>query len=267
MRKSDDQLSGRVVELPNATKKQRKAMSRVVSAIMASRAMTFEAVYVAAIGSYEGYGLEDKKNFSKGDLAQRKAAKFFRWIVENHLALGCDIAPEVFDPSLLTKWRDFVRTHGIYGQLTHHVLGQMGLTERSANIPIAETPIHLAQDYILELECGIAGTLLSLESTGGHTYPFSLHPDCETPVLDITSGKQKLPLDHDGNLSPLMEKNDDGLRSYIFIIAEPDLITDCAEGLRNGHPIGLDKLDQIALAFKDIDPTRFEVHCLNVIFK
>jgi hypothetical protein len=258
--------SGRAVELIKATTNERKAIGRVVSAIMAARVMTFEKIYHAAHGSMQGYAINDKDNLGKGIISQSKAATLFQWIVENHLPLATEIAPEVFDPSLLTRWRDFLREHSKYGNLTFSFPDQLELTERSKDHLIAETPITLGQRFIFELNNKISGRLLALESAAGKTYPFSLHPNQQSLSVDVKAGMKYLPLDADGKISPLIEKNDTGLRSYCFLIAEPDLIDQFLTGMREAHPIKLDKLDQIALAFQNIDSSLFEVHSLNIIF-
>ncbi len=257
---------GRVAELPNATNQERKAISRVVSAVMAARGLNFEKIYGQAVGSMQGYSLEDRKNLQKGLIAQWKAAKLYRWIVEHHLPLGCRIAPEVFDPSLLTDWRDFIREHGIYDRLTFSFADQLGLTQRSRKMPVADIPIPMGKPYLFDLDCGVSGLLLALEANGDNTYPFSLHPDETSILLDIEAGQQTLPVKTDGTPDPLSETEDKGLRCYAFVIAAPEIMVKVAEGLHEAHPIGLDKLDQIALAFKDVDPATFEVHRLNVVF-
>lgn len=258
---------GRVLELPKPTKDQRKAISRVVSSIQAVTGWTFEEFYVAAMGSMYGYADEDKKSLQKGTIAQWKASTMYRWIIEHYLPMACDIAPEVFDPSLLTRWRDFVRKHGIYDRLSFRFPDELGLTGRSSKHPIAEQPIPLGKPYLFDLDCHIAGQMLSLEATDGKTYPFSLHPDEVSVALDIEAGQLTLPLNANGIPDPLSETEDKGLRCYVFIIASPEIIATCADGLHSAHPIGLDKLDQIALAFENVDADTFEVHRLNVIFK
>lgn len=258
---------GRVLELPKPTEPQRKAISRVVSSIKAVTGRDFETIYVTAIGSKEGYAYEDEKNLQKGKIAQWKASKIYRWIGEHYLPMGCDIAPEVFDPSLLTRWRDFMRQHGVYDRLSFHFPDELGLTGRSSKQPIAERPIPLGKPYLFDLNCRIAGQMLSLEATGGKTYPFSLHPDEVSVALDVEAGQLTLPLNANGIPDPLSETEDKGLRCYVFIIASLEIIATCADGLHSAHPIGLDKLDQIALAFKGVDADTFEVHRLNVIFK
>ena len=260
---------GRVVELPKATEEQRKAIGRVVSTIRVARVMTYESIFAAANGSLQGYALEDEKNLGKGSIAQWKAAKLFRWIVENHLPLGCEIAPEVFDPSLLTRWRDFIRAHGIYDRLSFCFADGLGLTQRSSKQPMADTPIPMGCQFLFELDCGIGGQLLALEATGGNTYPFSLHPNETSLFLDVEAATQVLPLKANGMPDPLSETEHKGLRCYLFLIAAPDVMEDIAKGLHEAHPIKADKLDQIAAHFvdKEGNPTKeFELHRLNVVF-
>lgn len=262
--------AGRAVELPKATEEERKAMSRVVSAIMAARVMSFEKAYAEAIGSMEGFGLEDRKNFGKGSIAQWKAAKFFRWIVENHLALAADIASEVFDPSLLTRWRDFVRRHGTYDKLSFRFTDGMGLTQRSRNVPIADIAIPMGRPYAFDLNCGVSGQLLTLEMHEGKTYPFAMHHDEVSLLLNVAAGQQTLPRNADGSPGSFAETENSGLRCYMFLVTDTETMQSVIKGLGNGHPIKPEKLDQIAKEFVDSEgqPVRkFELHRLNVIFK
>lgn len=262
---------GRVLELPNATREERKAISKVLSAVKAARGMSFEKIYAAAVGSMEGYGLEDWNNLQKGNLAQSKAAKLYRWIVENHLALGCEIAPEVFDPSLLTRWSDFVRANAIYDRLTHRIVGGLGLTQRSARQPIAETPIRATDSFYFDLESNLDGMALTLEQADGKLYPFSLHEDQVSVTVPVKAGQQVLPRQPGTNEPDLLSDTDTtGLRCYHILIATPEIIADCANGLSHGHPISAEKLDRVALPFKPEDDGKplveFELHRLNVVF-
>lgn len=256
---------GRVAELPNATEEQRKAIARVVSAIKAARGLEFDDIYHRAVGSLRGQS-DDEKNLGKGSIAKWKAAKLFRWIVEHHLELGCHIAPEVFDPSLLTRWWDFVARHADYDCLNYQLAGGMGLTGRAAAQPIADEPIKMGAEYLLSLEAGVGGDLLALEIMDGNTYPLTLHPDRSSIVLPIKAGTHVLPSSADGQPDPLSELVHKLPRSYILIIAHSDIISECAKGLVSGHPTSPDKLDQIAFSFEDVDPALFEVHRLNVLF-
>ena len=258
---------GRVLELPNATKEERKAISKVLSAVKAARGMSFEKIYAAAVGSMAGYGLEDWNNLQKGILAQSKAAMLYRWIVENHLPLACQIAPEVFDPSLLPRWTDFVRTNAIYGCLSHRVVGGLGLTQRSSRQPIAETPIKVTDSFYFELESNLDGMALTLEQADGRVYPFSLHDDQVSVTAPVKAGKQVLPRQPGTNEPDLLSDPDTkGLRCYFVLIAAPEIIASFTKGLSMGRPISPENLDKIALAFKDAAPGSFELHRLNVVF-
>lgn len=258
---------GRVLELAKSSKEQRQAISRVASAIRAATNMSFDDVYIAAHGSREGRKDEDERNFQKGTLAHKKIAPIHRWIIEHYLPLACQIAPEVFDPSLLTRWTDFVRTNAIYGQLQHRIISGLGLTQRSSRQPIAETPIRPSDSFYFELESSLDGMALTLEQAGGTVYPFSLHEDEVSVTLPIKAGKQVLPrLPGTDTPDPLSDTDHKALRCYHVLIADPGIITTCAVGLHHGQKINAEKLDKIALAFKDAPPSSFELHRLNVVF-
>ncbi len=258
--------SGRVVELINPTEEQRKAIGRAVAAIRKARNISFEKIYGQSHGSMAGFGLEDEKNLNKGIIAQTKATAIFRWIVENHLPLACSVAPKVFDPSLLTRWRDFLARCGVYDRLQVKLMGERGLTERSSGQPIAADPIKLGQEFLFSLASDSGGALLALEMNDGKTYPIAMHHDHATLTVEISSGDHILPQRIDGAPDPISEVKDAGLRGYVFILAHADIISECTEGMVAAHPINADKLDQIAFAFEGIDASLFEVHRLNVIF-
>lgn len=258
-----------MLELTSSTKEQRQAISRVASAVYAATGLDFDALYLAAHGSMAGRADEDFRNFQKGTLAHRKVAPIYRWICEHYLPLATSLEPEVFDPSLLTRWDDFVLDHGVYGRLTHRLIGGMGLTERSNRQPIADTPIRLGQEFVFDVECGLGGKMLALERANGHTYPFSLHTDQETLLIDVQLGMQSAPVTADGAPDPLREDKHPGFRGYLFLIGQPDTMESCVAGLRQAQPIGLDTLDRMALAFakpERKEPEPFELHRLNVIF-
>ena len=258
---------GRVLELTKSTKEERQAISRVASAIRAATNMSFDDMYIAAHGSLAGRNDEDERNFQKGTLARKKIAPIHRWIIEHYLPLACQIAPEVFDPSLLTRWSDFVRTNAIYGRLSHRVIGGLGLTQRSSRQPIAETPIRVTDSFYFELESNLDGIALTLEQADGRVYPFSLHDDQVTVTVPVKAGKQVLPRQPGTNEPDLLSDPDTkGLRCYFVLVAAPEIITSFTKGLSMGRPISVEKLDKIALAFKGTTPGSFELHRLNVVF-
>ena len=258
---------GRVLELTKSSKEQRQAISRVASAIRTATGMSFDDIYIAAHGSLEGQKDEDERNFQKGTLAHKKIARIYRWIIDNYLPLGCQIAPEVFDPSLLTRWMDFVRTNAIYDQLQHRIVSGLGLTQRSSRQPIAETPIRATDSFYFELASRVDGLALTLEQADGVVYPFSLHEDEVSVTVFVNSGKQVLPrLPGTNEPDLLSDQKNQGLRCYYVLIATPDVIANCTEELHHGQKINAEKLDKIALAFKDAAPGSFELHRLNVVF-
>jgi hypothetical protein len=247
------------------------AISHVASAIRKATNMSFDDIYIAAHGSLAGQKDEDERNFQKGTLAHKKIAPIHRWIVDNYLPLACKLEPEVFDPSLLTRWSDFVRTHAIYGRFTHRIVGALGLTQRSSKQPIAELPIRATDSFYFELENNLDGMALTLEQADCKIYPFSLHEDQVSVTLPVKTGKQVLPrLAGTDTPDPLSDTDNQGLRCYYVLIATPEIIADCAKGLSNAHPISPEKLDKIALPFKPDDEGKpsvdFELHRLNVVF-
>lgn len=259
----------RVLELTSSTREERQAISRVATAIGAATGMSYDDIYHAAHGPDAIIDAEDQRNFQKGTIGHKKVAPIYRWICEHYLPLASEMEPQVFDPSLLTGWRDFIRAHGIYGRLGFRFTDDLGLTERSRGQPIADVPIRLGQSYVFELDNRVRGDLLTLERTGGRTYPFSLHTDEVSLAVSVDAEPQLLPSKPDGSPDPLSETEHDGLRSYIFLIGPPALIRSCINDhtLRPARPVPLKALDRIAHVFDEADTDRIEVHCLNVVFK
>ena len=127
----------------------------------------------------------------------------------------------------------------------------------------------MGRQFLFDLDCRIGGQLLALETAGGNTYPFSLHPNETSLFLNIEATTQVLPLKANGMPDPLSETEHKGLRCYLFLIAAPNIMEGIAKGLHEAHPIKADKLDQIAGHFVDKagNPiNEFELHRLNVVF-
>lgn len=258
----------RVLEWVSSTTEERKAVSRVVSAIRAATNMSFDDIYRAAHGSLVGQGIEDERNLGKGTIGHKKLAPIHRWIVDNHLPLASTIAPEVFDPSLLTRWSDFLHRHAIYDRLRHHLVAERGLTERSRQIPISDISVPLGSGYYFTLDTQIGGTVLALENHEGDYYPVALHTDGQSLLTDVTAGSSILP--HTGDSldtpDPLVETMHTGLRCYVLVVGAEDILRRCAKGMTAGHPVTPAQCDKIALAFADIADGQFEVHRLNIVF-
>lgn len=108
----------RVASWQSSTKEERQMLYEVVKEIMAAYDLSMDVVFNRAYGRNMSRSDHEDRNFAKGIIGHKKIAPVYRWVVENHLRLACEIAPELFDASTLTSWSEFISVHGVYGHLT-----------------------------------------------------------------------------------------------------------------------------------------------------
>ncbi len=258
---------GRVVDWVSSTREERQTLYRVVQAIRSSTGLSFDDIYEAAYGKAYLRSVHDESNFRKGTIGHKKVAPIHRWVIENHLALASEMAPEIFDPSLLTRWRDFLKNNARYDALTVLPLNELNLVGRSSDSPIANQTVRLGERFAFQLHTAVRGTVLAFERVRGQTYPLALHPDKRSLTCPITAGKHILPTLADGTTpDTLMEEDDPGLHGFIILVSAQEIAPQMTQGFVPGHPIADEKLDKIAEAFSGVPSHEFEVHRLNVIF-
>lgn len=258
----------RVVDWSKSTKKERRTLYFLIQAIRSAHGLSWNEIYFKAHGKPVFRGKSSEDNFRKGDIGQDKAAPIFRWVAEHHLTFAKEHAPEIFDPSLLTRWSSFIAEHGIYDQLNPIFLNALGLTKRSSKEPIHDLRINLTDEYCFELESAINGSVLAFEGYKGEYYPMSLHVDGQSFLTPYETGKHLLPFDPKTEKSiPLMDTDHAGVHKFVFIVAPTVLFENCTEGFVLEKALTPKQLDELAFVFKDIDLDIFEVHRLNVIFK
>lgn len=134
----------RVIEWTSSTKTDRQTLYHLVLAIRIAHGLSWDDIYLKAHGKPVNRSVHDESNFRKGTIGHAKIAPIFRWVAEHHLDFATEHAPEIFDPSLLTRWSNFVAEHGIYDYLNPTLLNALGLTKRSSQEPIHDICIRLA---------------------------------------------------------------------------------------------------------------------------
>lgn len=257
----------RVLEWTSSTNQDRKTLYFIVQAICSARNLKLGDVYEAAYGRPMNEGELDRSNFSSGSIGHKLVAPIFKWVAENHLAFASEHAPEIFDPSLLTRLSSIVAEHAIYDQLNPIPLNSRGLTKRSSRQPIHDLRLKLGDQYCFELESKINGSILSLEGYKGEFYPFSLHSNGSSFLTPYEAGKHLLPRDAETNDPIALSDNDHaGVHSFIFFVAPTILLKPHTQYLFEEKAMTAKQLDELALAFKNIDLDIFEIHRLNVIF-
>lgn len=257
----------RVMEWTASSREERKELYQVVQAIRSSTGLSFDDIYKAAHGKAYARSIHDEANFRKGTIGHKKAAIIRRWVLDNHLALASQIAPEIFDPSLLTRWRDFLRKYARYDAFSISPLSELNLVGRSSDNPVSSQTIRLGENFVFQLQTAIAGDGLAFENVEGKAYPVSLHPDKVSPVTPVAIGKNILPTLSDGATpDPLSDTSHSGLHTFVILVAPQGLLSQMTSGLVSEHPVAAEKLDKIAALFENVPSQDFEVHRLNVIF-
>lgn len=203
-----------------STNQERKTLYYLVQAIRVAHGLSWDDVYEKAYGRKIQRSKWSERNFQKGDIGQETVAPIFRWVAEHHLAFASEHAPELFAPSLLTRWSSFIAEHSIYDQLNPILLNTLGLTKRSAKEPIHDLRINLTDEYCFELESQINGSVLAFEGYEGEYYPMSLHADETSFLTPVEAGRHLLPFDQETEKPiPLMDTDHAGVHKFVFIVA------------------------------------------------
>ena len=258
----------RVLEWTSSTTQDRRTLYFIVQGICNARNLDLGDIYEAAYDRPMNKGELDRSNFRNGSIGHKLVAPIFKWVAENHLEFASEHAPEIFDPSLLTRLTSLVADHAIYNKLNPALLNSMGLTKHSSRQPIHDLRIQLGDEYCFELESNINGSVLTLEGYKGEFYPLSLHSDGSSFLTPFEAGKHLLPRDAETDAAIALSDNDHaGVHSFIVFVAPTILLEPHIKYLIEEKALTAKQLDELALTFKDIDLDIFEVHRLNIIFK
>ena len=245
----------------------KRALYQVLKAIRAVTDMEYIHMYEAAHGSMIGHGNDDRDNFRRGVLATGKVEKFYQWMMAHYFALGSEIAPHLFNPSLMNGWMRLMRDTLTYDQLQIVKAAGLNLTTRSHHTPISDTTIKLGEQYVFTLDCTIDGMLLAFEGYKGQWHPISLHHNALDLLTPWQSGMHTLPTKADGmTLEPLVDTDSAGLHRFVFIIAPMDIFTDTVDALALNHPANPKTLNSLADTLATANPATWQIHGLNVVF-
>lgn len=216
-----------------------------------------------------GLDVEEKYEDSlrKGSCSNANVTKIHAYIVKHYLALGIEHAPNMFDPSSLSNWDNFLEKNGVWGNADVRTLGEMGLTQQSDRRPISKTHVRLGQEFCFTLESDHDAGLMGFEAYKGEWYPMPLGVSDKALVTTIAEGAQDIPKHPEtGDLIIMREDNDPGLHGYAFIIAKHAFLLTLQRHIPNILALDEKYLNRIVHECEKHDGT-ITLLRLNVLFK
>jgi hypothetical protein len=218
-----------------------------------------------------GLGVSDEyeKLLSSGRAGLETADLIKSWIITHEIELAHRLYPEYFPRTLRTGWQGFIEEYGQYGALVTQPYKQNNLHEISARNPLSDTRIKLGQEFIIEFDCPIAGSLIALDCYKGEWYPLPVRSDGSFTPVAINQGIYGFPI-QDGDLVqtvPMRQRAFSGEHGHCFIVGPHDVMAFYAMRFAAAKALSLTSLNEMAARLRQIDPKRLSVHLENIIFE
>ena len=215
-----------------------------------------------------GVAEDYEKNLGRGNASLERAATIKNWILTHEPDLAYGMYPEYFPRSLKTKWQGLLEECGQYERVYTKPFHTGQLHEISTLRPV-NTRIKLDQDFIIEVDSPIAGSVIALDRYRAKWYPMVLRAEGTFTPIPISEGIHGFPI-RDGDLAqivPMRQSEYPGEHGHCFLIGPHGLMSYYADRFAAGTEIPLRCLDEMAKRFTEIGQSKLAVLLENVIFE
>lgn len=215
-----------------------------------------------------GVSNEYEKNLDNGAVAPDKAAKIKSWLLTHEPDLAYGMAPQIFPRSLRTKWQGLLEERGVYGHVHSKPFDTGMLHEISEQNPI-NTRIKLDQDFTIEIDSPISGSVVALNRYRSKWYPMVLRAEKTFDPIPVLNGSHGFPI-REGDLAqivPMRQSHYSGEHGHCFLIGPHGLMSYYADRFIAQTEIPLHRLDEMAKRLIELEPTKIAVLLENVIFE
>ncbi|WP_298959478.1 hypothetical protein [uncultured Roseibium sp.] len=214
-----------------------------------------------------GVSDEYEKNLGRNAGPERTAA-IKNWILTHEPDLAYGMYPEHFPRSLKTKWQGLLEERGQYDRVHSQPFHTGQLHEISAQRPI-HTRIKLDQDFTIEVDSSIAGSVIALDRYRAKCYPMVLRAEGTFDPIPITPEPYGFPI-REGDLSqivPMRQSEYPGEHGHCFLIGPHGLMSYYADRFIAGTEVSLANLDEMAKRLMELEQSKVAVLLENVIFE
>jgi hypothetical protein len=249
-----------------ASEEERAKLYHVAKAVMNITGLPPDEFYKQALNGRIVDPISTTGNFSRGKISRRNAAMIYSWIETNHLKIGLSVAPDLFTQRSGTGWLGLLQARAQYGALRLLRLSARGLVRPASEHPIEEQPVRLGEQFAFSLESNIDGTVFAFQKATGlwHLMPLSFNPDAY--LLPCIKGHQKFPARPDGSALPLVETENDGLQSFVFIVVSSIGDMEAEVSACIGLALRPEQLSSLSDQLTSTEPTAIAIHRINIPF-
>lgn len=246
---------------------EQKAVRHILNEIRNREGMKWPVFWKEYVGV--DVGIDFEKNFNTGEVGLETFAKIKDWIITHEAELARDLYPEYFPRGLRTDWQGFIEDQGEYGFLNTTPFTPMTLHEISSQHPINPVRFKIGQEFTMQLECPIFGSLIALDCFKNDWYPIPLHEDQSFTPVAIKNRHYGFPIrDGDTNQIVLLrQRSYAGEHGHCFIIGPSQIMNHYAKRFVVGKALPLSFLNKMAKRLAEIDDHKLSIHLENVIFE
>lgn len=219
---------------------------------------------VMGLGVAEDY----EKNFDSGEVGQKRFALIKDWLLTHEPDLAYAMAPHLFPRSLRTQWQGLLEERARYGRLHTKPFGGTTLHQISDLEPIGAR-LSLGDDFTIELDSPIAGSVIALNGYRNEWYPLCLRAETVFDPVPVTAGLYGFPIrNSDPNqIVPMRQSRFEGEHHHCFIVGPSNLMGYYSQRFIAGSALGLPFLGEMAKRLMEVPSSRLAVLRENVLFK
>lgn len=245
---------------------EQKAIKEICAFIRKQR----DCDWMTLLNDHIGLGVsnEYEKNFDKGLVGQESLAQIKEWLLTHEADLAYGMHPELFPRSLRTQWQGLIEERGRCGQVHTKPFGTGQLHEISHRKPV-NARIKLGEEFAIEVDCPIAGSVIALTQYRNEWYPLCLRGEAMFDPIPVPSGVHGFPIQNGslGQIIPMRQSHYAGQHDHCFIVGPQDLMAYYAERFIPKKALSLPFLNQMAKRLMELDESKLAVLLEHVIFE
>lgn len=177
----------------------------------------FDDLFEQAQGVPLSQGIDPYSNIKRGVYDRNKTRNIHEWLARNHFEFAQSEAPELFQYPRRPAWDVFLETHSVNGGLSVIAADGFGIASRKPPQD-GVSLFRLGQKYLFEVTASRPAYVVAFEEHDGKWYLLGLGETEKKLIVQVGTGKTKLPCAKDGTPIPLMEHDHTGLHRFAFVL-------------------------------------------------
>lgn len=159
-----------------ATEDERKRLYVATRAVADASDLTVEEIMDAALGRKALMGTDYMSTFRRGKIRRSYAKLIHGWIVENHLEIASNIAPDLFALPNTDAWDHYVEKHGIRGQLQikRFTKDELNLIKKVKDRDLPDAALKLGEEFCFFLRTDTNVHVIGFEQYEGEWHVMRL---------------------------------------------------------------------------------------------